>query len=92
MNKSSSNNQMEDSFDKLKSIKRVAAPDNLYNKILSKTDDQKVIPMKWINIAAALFFFLLVSEIYLISENKFTSREDSQIDLVTLPNNMLYHE
>jgi hypothetical protein len=92
MNKTSSKKEMEESLNRLKSIKKVKAPEELYTKILAKIKKQNQISLNWVAATAAVFSCLIISEIYVINYTS-EANEIAMLELVVpQTNNLLYNE
>lgn len=78
MKNKSSKYVMEDQLQILEKIQSVEAPSELYEKILSKIEDQKkdIVSPKWIFTAAAIIIILISLNIKLIEDRKDSSKSD----------------
>ncbi len=78
MKNNSSKYVMEDQLQILEKIQSVEAPSELYEKILSKIEDQKkdIVSPKWIFTAAAIIIILISFNIKLIEDRKYSSKSD----------------
>lgn len=84
---------MKNPFEILSEIQRVDTPEYLYDTILNKVNERKVIPLTWMGVAAALFLGLVSFDAYcILNEASDVLNQSSVEDLAKLPNNMLYHE
>ena len=83
MKNNSSKYVMEDQLQILEKIQSVEAPSELYEKILSKIEDQKkdIVSPKWIFTAAAIIIILISLNIKLIKD-----RKDSSLNRFLLQN------
>lgn len=78
MKNNSSKYVMEDRLQILEKIQSVEASSELYEKILSKIEDQKkdIVSPKWIFTAAAIIIILITLNIKLIEDRKDSSKSD----------------
>jgi hypothetical protein len=92
MKNKSSNENMEQVFQKLAKIKRVAPEMDLFAAINSRIQKQAFISKTWLKAAAAIFIFLFASEILIVKRN-FNNRKSTEMELlVPQANNLLYNE
>ena len=77
----------------LNQIKRVDAPEHLYEGVLNKINQrqQNLVPMQWVRVAAAVFICFVSVEAYLLI-NAAIHQPNGIETIVSLPNNMLYND
>ena len=90
----SSNKEMEAPFDHFNGVKRVSAPEGLYDGILQKIGEQErnTLPKHWVWAAAAVFACLLTVEVRLVLKGTSTEAADAIEQIAPMNNNHLYHE
>jgi hypothetical protein len=88
---SASNQQMENSLELLKSIKKVNPPEGLLLKIEQKIDNvnSNLVPLSWIKVAAAVFVCVFSVEIYVLANQVQTT---DLTELIQTADNTLYDE
>ncbi len=81
-------------MERLKSIQRVDAPADLYNKVLQSIAKQKdVVPMVYVRTIAATVALFVTASIYIgISTQKSSSNSEDLSQLVSQTNYQLYNE
>ena len=84
---------MEEQLELLSNIKQVEAPDDLFEKITLKYQQQKesTVSLLWVRSIAAIFLCVFSLEIYLFSQSMHQKKEQYQ-SLVQIPDNTMYHE
>jgi hypothetical protein len=87
-----SNEDMEQVFQKLASIKKVEPETNLYDSINNRIQGRDVISLTWLRAAAAIFIILFTSEMILLKSDSTNSSSAELSELVPPTNNLLYHE
>ncbi|MCB0514701.1 MAG: hypothetical protein R2798_04260 [Chitinophagales bacterium] len=86
---------MKPNLDSLKHLKKVGAPEYLWEKIQGRIQQKKqpIIPLFWVEIAAATIVTIIGIEVYLFSPQSTASAEQyAEIAFIQQPNNMLYNE
>jgi hypothetical protein len=85
---------MKEEFEILNKIKKVKAPDSLWDGI--QVSIQKpladVVPISWIRLAAAVLVLSLATEIYTLVQTNHSNSQQEISFLVNVYNNTLYHE
>ncbi|MFT5104291.1 MAG: hypothetical protein ACI86C_001955 [Candidatus Latescibacterota bacterium] len=90
--KTSSNKQMLESLEILKSIEKVQAPDALHGKLMESIINESVIAWWRVGAVAALLACLIAVELY-VTSNTLTIEETAQMEkVVSIPDNSLYYE
>jgi len=90
--KTSSNKQMLESLEILKSIEKVQAPDALYGKLMESIANESIIAWWRLGAVAALLACLIAVELY-VASNTLTIEETAQMEkVVSIPDNSLYYE
>lgn len=84
---------MKTKIDLLNQIQVVEAPDSLFEQIQQRMNhmQRNTISMFWVGSAAAVFCCLFGMQIHWMTQQN-SSTTQSVENLVTLPNNSLYHE
>jgi hypothetical protein len=83
---------MEKVFNELENIKKVEASEALYGKILGKIKEQNRVSALWVVAAAAVFAFLIITEIYVINNTSEANQLANLEVVVPQTNNLLYNE
>ena len=90
--KTSSKNQMSDSLEILDTIKKVKAPDALYDTLMESINNQSKIAWWRVSAVAAVLVCLITLEVY-IATNTTTMVDTAQMEqVVSIPDNSLYYE
>jgi hypothetical protein len=92
MKNKSSNENMEQVFQKLAKIKRVAPETDLFAAINSRIQKPDLISKSWLRAAAAIFIFLTASEILIVNSIISNKKSKEMELLVPQVNNLLYNE
>ncbi|MBU2019876.1 MAG: hypothetical protein KJ941_09540 [Bacteroidetes bacterium] len=85
---------MKEEFDILNKIKKVEAPDSLWNGIQMAIHQPvaEIVPISWIRLAAAILVLSLVTEIYTLVQTNQSYKQQEISSLVNINQNALYHE
>lgn len=93
MKKESSNATMETTFNVLSNIKKVDAPEALYDKVLSKIyEKQETISLSLVKIAATVLLFVFSTEAITVVRHIKPNESNTITELVSATNNSLYNE
>ena len=84
---------MEKHLQILNDIQRVEAPDGLYEKVMGEINERKIIPLRWLSVAAAVFLALVSADLYVVMKDSPSAQQNNTVEvLAPLPNNMLYND
>ncbi|MFK7969158.1 MAG: hypothetical protein AB8F95_02270 [Bacteroidia bacterium] len=83
---------MEKVFDILNSIQPVDAPDHLYDQVMGRVNQSRLVPMGWIGLAAALCFLLISVDVYCLMIEPFQSVQNPAETITPVTNNGLYYD
>jgi hypothetical protein len=85
---------MKTSIETLKHIKKVDPPQDLFNKIAKRIEEQrkKTVKPLWVGIAASLLLGLFLLDIAIISKQKQHTAQNAIEQIIPQTNNTLYHE
>ena len=88
----SSNEDMEQIFQKLASIKKVEPDSDLFDSIRKRLQQRDVVSSSWLRIAASVLLILFSSEFLLLKKDFDKSSSKEFKELVPQTNNLIYHE
>ncbi len=84
---------MTPNFDILENVKKLPVKEDLYEKIISRIEMGKLIPLSHVKIVAAAFLCLISLEVYLSSNATLKTNDTSFLsEIVPSTNNMLYYD
>jgi hypothetical protein len=87
----SSNEEMNQVFEKLSNIKQVEPGSNLYHKTINKLRKQNNISLFWVRAVACVLIAFLSAEFFIVSIKNQTNKKDISI-LIYKTNHILYNE
>jgi quinol-cytochrome oxidoreductase complex cytochrome b subunit len=92
--KNKSSNDIDQNIKQLENIQKVAAPEDLYQKIREKIDNNKMISWQWVKLAAAVFVGCLFLDGYVILSLDYNTDGivSESTSLIPLETNQLYYE
>ena len=92
MKNNSSNDNMEQIFQKLASIKEVEPGEGLFSSILKQIEGREKVSITWLRAAAAIFLILVCTEIILIKKESTYASLSELNSLIPQNNKFLYNE
>ena len=94
MTQDSSNNTEVVRMERLQNIQKVQAPEGLYERILSKVEEQKtdIVPLHWVKVAAAIIILFISADVLVLMKSSKTSVENELRELVPNSSTQLYYE
>lgn len=81
-----------DNLRQLNTIKKVSAPDTMYQEILDKLTQKHLISWKWMKVAAVLLIGLGAIEYYAIEISKADVELSQLAELIPTSENRLYYD
>ncbi|MCP4441096.1 MAG: hypothetical protein GY810_19400 [Aureispira sp.] len=85
---------MDKKLDILKNIQEVEAPDQLYDKVLSRIQNRKpnIISLRWASTAVAVVMLFIALDIYAIYHINKDANQDEITAIAPVQDNQLYYE
>ena len=86
------NKSVNEAFKKLEGIQAAEAPKDLFAEIQNRLGEGKVIPLRWVRLAAAVIMLLLATEFYWITQYQSENKTAGIETLLSSSDNGFYYE
>jgi hypothetical protein len=86
---------VSNNLDLLQTLKKVSAPENLYEEVVAKINikkNQNLVNLGWFRAVAAVFALVFSLQILIFVQKNKKAEEKSIEKLISLNNNQLYNE